>query len=231
MASAEQYMSSAGAPTNWLNYNPPPQVVSGMHVDQVSNRVGASPMMPGGPQYPGFLKITQPNGMLPTHLQLRPDTRALEAMRGQATRTDLSPWSQMQLQTLQQQQMREGDLATMQRQGELGNIWQQLGGYNPEMAARLGLQRTMGEIGLGSQPEMQLRMEDRMQQMNTLRQQPLLEIQGLAPQQFNIQAALQEKAAMEQAKLQSYEEQYKALAGAQTAAAMMMPQRKFLGLI
>jgi hypothetical protein len=197
-------------------------------------KVGQSPMFPGGPSYPGFTSVRTQNGLLSPELQLQLDTGALQNLRQRALDTGVSPWGQVKQQQMQLAQQRGRDQMARQLGAQSRNVWNQVGRWNPELAARrTGQAQAQAMSGLAAQEE-QARMgllgQERAQQLELLRRQPGMELAALQPQMFNIQQALKEKRAEEQAKLASYAEQMKAYGASQTAGAIAQPQKKFLGL-
>jgi hypothetical protein len=202
--------------------------------NSVYSKIGAVTPLPGGPSYGGFTSARGPSGLLSPELQLQLDTGALQNLRQRALDTGVSPWGQVKQQQMQLAQQRGRDQMARQLGAQSRNVWNQVGRWNPELAARrAGQAQAQAMSGLAAQEE-QARMgllgQERAQQLELLRRQPGMELAALQPQMFNIQQALKEKQAEEKAKLFGYTEAMKGIGAYETSQITGRPRKKFLGL-
>lgn len=177
--------------------------------------------MPGAPEAPYFTRFRQgTSGLMPGELSAKADTRALEAYRERALApSGESPWLDIQKQ--------KAAVETAMMRDQLA----QAGARDRMLGAQGANRLQMATGGIGASPISQA-LSDRLRQDVSLEQQaqdqqigklmnlPGMDLQALAPQEFNIRTALQEKNLEEAAKMKNYEEQMKAWGATKSAGAI-----------
>lgn len=150
-------------------------------------RVGAGPLYPGGPEAKGYLNFLDSNGRLPSHLTVNPNTAGMDALRAQTLQQGTtSPWTQMQL-----------DAQGIQNRGLMDKAQGQYAGGKNRFASaynRLSMAPSQA-MSANMDAKRNILTEGEQRRQSQLMKLPGMELDQLAPQEYNIKNMLSEKQA------------------------------------
>jgi hypothetical protein len=182
------------------------------------------------PNYPGYESLLDGTNKLPQQFQVTPNKLALDKLRGEALSTAPSAWAAAQMaQTdaakgnsigqngmLAQSNMRQANRAVSGTTGLSGEAQKRI----QQQSERSRMFANQGVARQATQNKAQIMTADAQQKDTSLAQLPNLELQGLQPQQFNIQNTLTQKSARDLADLERYKTEMGSWATANTAKAI-----------
>lgn len=188
------------------------------------------------PNYPGFSSLLGANGQLPQNLQLKGNTEALTALRNNATSAAPSAWATMRMNEIDAQAPGQMNQLNKNNAGALATARNQMmaeGGLSSSISQKLGqqnnLQSMMARQNLRSgiaQNKADINLSDAQNKQSQLQALPGLELQSLAPQQYNLQNIISQNAAGNTAENQRYQQEMQAWAASKTGNAIANSGKK-----
>ncbi len=180
----------------------------------IGTRVGGGSLSGGSPISPGFLSyLDESTGLLPSQLQIQPNTQGMDLLRTQTLDpTRVSPWTQVQMDG--QKLKSRANMDQAQRQHSPGSS-RFSGAFN---RLNMAPSKVMGQ-DMDINRNLMMQAEQRRQ--GQLMQMPGMELDQLAPQEFNINNALSEKQAQDVAIQSDWAEKMKGWAANQQSRAMI----------